>query len=334
MPITIEDISRQLDLSVSTVSKALNDYSDVSDSTKQRVRDTALELGYTPSAAARSLRRQCTEKIGFSYGYSTNYIGEYASRLINGAVAATEKEGYNLTLYPYTEDRIDQLVRVARAREVDGLLLMGGVNWRIAIDRLKQERMPMVVLVRRIDDPSISYVTSDDVNSGVLITRHLLELGHERIAFVTRAVVENSKDRVAGYAQALDEASIDFDKELVARTELAPGTAYQAVIRLLSMANPPTAIISLSDPVAIECQQAVLDRGLRVPDDVAITGSDNIRDSLGATPPITTLHPPLAEIGRLATEALLAQVADPGRPATQIKLPVKLIARQSTIGLR
>ena len=126
MPITIEDISRQLGLSVSTVSKALNDYSDVSDATKQRVRETALGIGYTPSAAARSLRRQRTEKIGFSYGYPATYIGEYASRMINGAVAAAENEGYNLTLYPFTEDRLDKLVQIVRSREIDGLLLMGG----------------------------------------------------------------------------------------------------------------------------------------------------------------------------------------------------------------
>ncbi len=332
MPIKIEDIARQLGLSVSTVSKALNDYSDVSEATKQRVREAALALGYTPSAAARSLRRQRTEKIGFSYGYPTTYIGEYASRLINGAVTAAEKEGYNLTLYPFTEDRFDQLMYIVRAREVDGLLLMRGVSWRRTVDWLKRERMPFVVLGRRVDDPAISFVTPDDFDSGALMTRHLLELGHQRIAFITRSALEFSEDRIAGYAQALERSNIPFDETLVVRTEMVPGTAYQAVNRLLSLPNPPTAVIGLNDPVAIECLQAVLDRGLRVPEDVAIAGSDDIRDSLAVTPALTTLHPPLAEIGHLAMDALLAQVADPGRPATQIKLPVELVVRQSTTG--
>ena len=332
MSITIEDISRQLGLSVSTVSKALNDYSDVSEATKKRVRETALTLGYTPSAAARSLRRQRTDKIGFSYGYPTTYIGEYASRLINGAVTAAEQEGYNLTLYPFTEDRFDQLMYIVRAREVDGLLLMRGISWRRTVDWLKRERMPFVVLGRRVDDPAISFVTPDDFDSGALITRHLLELGHQRIAFITRSALEFSEDRIAGYAQALEQSNIPFDESLLARTEMAPGTAYQAVNRLLSLPTPPTAVIGLNDPVAIECLQAVLDRGLRVPEDVAVAGSDDIRDSLAVTPALTTLHPPLAEIGRLAMDALLAQVADPGRPATQIKLPVELVVRQSTTG--
>ena len=145
-------------------------------------------------------------------------------------------------------------------------------------------------------------------------------------------LLENSEDRISGYVQALAEANIVLDEQMIARTELAPGTAYQAVNRLLSLPSPPTAVIGLNDPVAIECQQAVLDRGLRVPDDVAIAGSDNIRDSMEANPPITTLHPPLAEIGRLAAEALLMQVVEPLRPATKIQLPAKLIVRQSTIG--
>jgi DNA-binding LacI/PurR family transcriptional regulator len=160
----------------------------------------------------------------------------------------------------------------------------------------------------------------------------MLELGHKRIAFVTREMVENSEDRITGYGQALVEAGIPLDAHLIVRTELAAGTAYQAVNRLLSLPDPPTAVICLNDPVAIECQQAVLDRGLRVPADVAIGGADNMRDSLAANPPITTMHPPLAQIGRLATKALLAQVADPGKPATKIELPVELVIRQSTTG--
>lgn len=332
MSITIEDIARQLSLSVSTVSKALNDYNDVSETTKQRVREAAQVAGYAPSAAARSLRRQRTDKIGFSYGYLSAYIGEYASRLINGAVAAAEKFGYNITLYPLTGDRLEQIVTLIRTREVDGIMLMGGAGWRETAEWLRRQRVSFVVLVRRIEDPHISYVTPDDVDAGMKMTQHLLELGHTRIAFVARKEVETSTDRIEGYRLALEAAGISFDPKIVSHTEIAAGTAYRAVNQLLSLPDPPTAVIGLNDPVAIECQQAILDRGLRVPQDVAVAGSDNLRSSLTATPPLTTLHPPLAEIGRLATEALLAQIADPGREATRIKLPSKLIIRQSTAG--
>ncbi|MCP4198933.1 MAG: LacI family transcriptional regulator [Proteobacteria bacterium] len=330
MPVTIQDISRHLGLSVSAVSKALNDYDDISEGTKQRVRDAAEELGYTPSAAARNLRRQRTDKIGFSYGFPTTYIGEFASRLINGAVVAAEKEGYNLTLYPLTESRFDQLLRISRSREVDGLLLMGGEDWEETIELLKRERVPFVVLNRRVDDPEISYVTSDDVDGYKQLTEHMLNLDHKRIAYVTRSGLRLNNDRLAGYHQALSSAGVPYDESLVVFTDMAPGTAYKAAKRLLSMPDPPTAFVTIHDAVAIECVQAATDRGLYVPDDVAVAGCDNIRESLTANPPLTTLHPPLAEIGRLATEALLARVVGPSARVTRLTLPSKLIIRRST----
>ncbi|RME80436.1 MAG: LacI family transcriptional regulator [Caldilineae bacterium] len=332
VPVTIDDISRHLGLSVSTVSKALNDYNDVSEATKRRVREAAAALGYTPSAAARNLRRRRTEKLGFSYGYPVNLIGEYASRIINGAVAAAEEQGYNLILYPFREDRLDLLLQVVRAREVDGFLLMGGLNWKHTVRLLKKERMPFVVLARRVDDPDVSFVTPDDVEGGALITRHLLELGHRRIAFVTRSSLETGEDRLLGYAQALGAAGIRIDETLIARTDLARGTAYEAANRLLSLPHPPTAIIGLNDPIAIECIQAIQDRGLRIPQDVAVAGADDLRDSLAVSPALTTMHPPLAEIGRVATGTLLRMVQEPTATATQLRLPFKLVVRASTAG--
>jgi LacI family transcriptional regulator len=332
MPVTIDEISRHLGVSVSTVSKALNDYNDVSPTTKRRVLEAASDLGYHPSAAARNLRRQRTDKLGFSYGFPTAYIGEFASRLINGAVAAAEQKGYNITLYPFSGNRLEQLARISRAREVDGWLLMGGEHWEQTVSLFKQEGMPLVLLNRHVDDPDVSFVTSDVVQASTLITEHLLGLGHRRIALVTRAALETDVDRVAGYRHALAQAGVAYDDRLTEATAIAPGTAYRAMNRLLDLPEPPTAVIGTNDPVAIECLHAIKDRGLRVPQDVAVTGADNLRESLASDPPLTTLHPNLSEIGRLATEALLEQIVDPARPATRIKLPVRLIIRQSTAG--
>ncbi len=330
MPITIDDISRQLGLSVSTVSKALNDYEDVSPRTKERVRVAAAALGYHPSAAARNLRRQRTEKLGFSYGFPTTYIGEFASRLINGAVAAAEQEGYNLTLYPLSGQQLHQLVRIARSREVDGILLMGGSEWEEAVDLLRQEGMPFVLLNRRSEDPAISFVTSDHLAAGDLVTQHLLDRGHRRIGFVTRPELSTGIDRIAGYRQALERAGLPFDPALVTGAPITPGAAHTAAAQLLALPDPPTALIGLTDPVAIACLQAAQAAGRRVPEDVAVAGSDDIREALAAIPPLTTLHPPLAEIGRLATAALLAQVNHPEQPPVRLQLPVTLVVRQST----
>lgn len=329
---TIDEISRHLGVSVSTVSKALNDYSDVAPATKQRVLAAAADLGYHPTAAARNLRRQRTDKLGFSYGFPTAYIGEFASRLVNGCVAAAEQQGYNITLYPFSGNRLEQVTRITRAREVDGWLLMGGDYWEQTVRLFQREEMPFVLLNRRVDDPNVSFVTSDIVQASTLMTEHLLSLGHRRIALVTRAALETDIDRTAGYRHALAQAGFAYDDRLVKATAIAPGTAYRAMHRLLDLPEPPTAVIGTNDPVAIECLHAVKDRGLRVPQDVAVAGADNLRESLASDPPLTTLNPNLAEMGRLATETLLEQIADPSRPATQVKLPVTLIVRQSTAG--
>lgn len=331
MPVTIEDIAKHLGLSVSTISKALNNYADVSEETRQRVLQAAQELGYHPSAAARNLRRQRTDKIGFLYSFPTTYIGEFASRVINGAVAKTEDQGYNLTLYPLREDWQGQLVRICRARDADGLLVMGsGITDQITA-LLGAEAMPFVVLNRRVADPRVSFVSSDHRDAGHQATRHLVEQGHRRIAFVTREDLGTlNDDRLAGYRQALEEGGIPFDLTLVQVTIMRAGSARAALESLLDLQDPPTAAIGVNDAVAIECMEAAIDHGLQVPTSFAAIGSDNIRISLAATPPLSTLHPPLAEIGRRATQALLKQVLDRDFTPVRELLTAQLVVRQSS----
>ncbi len=334
MSVTIEDIAQHLGIGVSTVSKALNDYSDVSQETKARVLVAVRELGYHPSAAARNLRRQRTDKIGFSFSFPVSLISDYISRLIIGAVIAAEQKGYNLILYPLLDDQVKQLTRICRTREVDGLLLLGRSQMeQTTISLLKQEAMPFVVVGRRVENPEVSFVTPDQSNGALVITRHLIELGHRRIAFTTRSSLGiTSRDRFASYKQALSEAGIPFDEDLVVPTTIEPDSSYQAMNRLLELPNPPTAVFAIHDLVAMECLRAATDRGLRVPEDVAIAGFDDWRASLATHPPLTTIHPPLSETGLQATEILLARLADRNMPPARVTLPVELIVRQSTAG--
>jgi LacI family transcriptional regulator len=232
------------------------------------------------------------------------------------------------------EDQIKQLTRICRAQEVDGLLLLGRPQMeQTTIAVLKEEAMPFVVVARRVENPEISYVTPDHLNGALAVTRHLIELGHKRIAFTTRpALGITSRDRLASYKQALGEAGLPFDESLVVPTTTEPRSAYNAMNQLLDLPNPPTAVFAIHDLVALECLQAATDRGLRVPDDMAMAGFDNWRASLTTKPPLTTVHPPLSEIGRRATEILVTKVADPQHPPVRVTLPVELIVRQSTVG--
>jgi len=333
MPVTIQDIASYLNLAPSTVSKALNDYPHISAETKNRVLEASRELGYYPSATARNLRRGRTDKIGLLINTSIMYMSEYLSEVFPGATIAAEKQGYNLVFYTAAVNRPDELMRVCRTREVDGLILLWAGEIEEAITFLRQEQLPFVLLDRRVDDPHVSYIAADNFNGALSLTRHLLELGHRRIGFTTRPELgATSSDRLAGYQQALAEAGVPLDESLIISTVIEPRSGYYAANQLLDLAAPPTAIFAMHDTVAVDVFRAVIERGLRVPDDVAIVGFDGFPSSLTTQPPITTVKLPLSEMGRAAVETLLTHVSDHNHPATHIKLPVRLLARQSTLG--
>ena len=329
LAVTIQEIARHLDLAPSTISKALNDYPHISRQTKIRVFEAARELGYHPSAAARDLRRRRTNRIGFSYGFGSVDVGEYASRMINGAVSAAEKAGYNILLYPLVDDQLGKLERICQTREVEGLLLLEEEPLADSIELLQKANTPFVVLNRQLDQSDVCFVSADYYSATKEAIYHLFKLGHRRIALMgQRALGKLHKDRIASYQEAFLEANLPTDQCLIVSAGTAPGDGSQKMKQLLALPDPPTAVIAIHDPLAIECLQTVTDAGLRVPEDVAIIGSDNIRESQATKPPLTTIHPPLAEIGRQAVEGLLRQLSDASLPPTRLVLPAQLIVRQ------
>lgn len=333
MPVKIEDIAQQLGVSVSTVSKALNDYSDVSEATRKRVQDAAREMGYYPSAAAQSLRRRRTNRIGLIVNYPIGFIGEYLSQLIVGVALAAEREGYNVILYTPSADQYDQLTRICRAREVDGLLLLWGALTPETITLMERENVPFVVVARRIAEYDVPFVVVDNKGGALALTHHLTSLGHRRIGFTPWPEERTTNlDRLSGYRQALEEAGIPYDENLVVTITREPENRYAAMNKLLDLPNPPTAVFAFHDYVAIQALRAATDRGLRVPEDVAIAGFDGMYSSLITSPPLTTVKHSVQEIGQQAVEVLLMRMSNNNQSPYQIILPTELVLRQSTIG--
>lgn len=332
MSVTIEDISRQLGISVSTVSKALNAYPDVSEATRQRVLAAARELDYHPSAAARNLRRGRTDKIGLLISNPISFLSEYISEVMAGAALSAEGYGLNLVLYTATVTHPDELKRICRAREVDGLILIFEPS-EAAIAVLQKETIPFVVFGRRINRPDVSFVTPDNQTGAYQLTSHLIAQGHRRIAFTTRpelGVV--NEDRFAGYRRALADAALPFAPELVVETIVQPESGRRALETLLELPDPPTALFAFYDLMAVDAAQAAQERGLRIPADIAIAGFDGLRASLIATPQLTTVQQPLTEMGQQTTEILLNLMQDKDRTPEQRTLPVQLLVRESTTG--
>lgn len=330
MPITIEELSRRLDISVSTVSKALNNYRDVSAETRERVLKMADELGYQPSSAARSLRRGRTDKIGLLVNNPIPFVAEYVAEIVSGAALTAEKNGNNLVLYTTAVTEPGELKRICRAREVDGLILIFSPSQEV-VAVLKQENMPFVVFGRRFAHPGVSYVAPDNQAGAYALTQHLIEQGHRRIGFTTRPQLGSvSEDRLDGYKRALSDADIPFREELVIETVIEPLSGNKAMNAFLDRPDPPTAVFTIHDLMAVDALNAAQDRGVRVPEDVAIAGFDGLRSAMITQPRLTTVQQPLDQMGQRAMEILLARVEDNAQPPITEVFPVELIVRQST----
>ena len=331
MSMTIGELSKRLGLSISTVSKALNGYPDVSEQTRALVTHTARELGYEPSASARSLRRGHTDKIGLLINHSLSYISEYLADVIAGVAYSAEQNGKNIILYMDTIRQPDGLLRICRSGEIDGALLLWANPQPDTLRQLEAEQMPYVVLGRRTDYRQASFVSPDNYDGACQLSRHLIEQGHRRIGFMSRPEHgPTHEDRLGGYVQALKEAGIPVCDDLVVETRVEPNSGYKAMNQLLDLPQPPTAVFAFYDLMALGALRAVTDRGLNVPADIAVVGFDGLRSSLHTAPPISTAKQPLEQMGREAVRLLQARIENPARTPDRIIYPVEICLRESS----
>ncbi len=335
MPVTIEDLSHKVGVSRSTVSKALNDRGDVSPRTKARVLQAAQELGYQPSAAARNLRRQRSDKIGFVLNYPIHRVSDFLAELIPSMASGAEEAAYNLILYTSMAGNAERIKSLCRSREVDGIIVAWPPELRetVALSRLMtEEQMPHIVLPRRVPHADVSYVAADHVQGACLLTEHLIALGHRRIAFERLPeVYETDQDRHAGYRQALCMAGIPYDPALVVAAD-TDDVDYKrrSFDTFMALADPPSAILFFTDPIAIHALSLSRECGIQVPQQLSIAGYDGILSSGLTDPALTTVRQPAAEMGKLAVESLLDLIGNGSGDPIQHSLPVKLLARGST----
>ncbi len=333
MPITIDDIAKQMGVSKSTVSRALNGRADVSPTTRERIVQAAQESGYYPSAAARSLRRQRTEKIGFVFNGSISNYSDYFAEIIIGATSAAEEHDHNIVLYTNEGDSPDGLLNLCSTREVDGLILVWDHVPSAVIDPLLAKDLPFVILGRRVNHSQAAYIAPDNYNGALALMHHLLDLGHTRIGFTNHSPMKlTNVDRRAAYEDALEQAGIPLDPTLIVETSDSADENHAAANQLLDLPNPPTAIFAFHDYIALDVLNVILQRGLRVPKDIALTGFDGLNVSLFIKPSITTVKQPLREMGAQSVQALLSYIENRNQQPIQKTLPVQLDIRESTVG--
>lgn len=290
------------------------------------------EFGFNPHVA-RTLRRGRTDKLGLLLNSSISFMTDHLADVMSGAALAAEPYGINLVLYTSTISSNEALGQICRAREIDGAILIWSAGIDATIQMLQHERIPFVVLGRRIDQPNVSYIVPDNFGGAKSATRHLISMGHRRIGFLTRVEYgATNTDRLAGYGAALSDEGIAIDEELILPTRIEPDSGYHATHLLLDRPNPPTAVLAFDDAVALDALRAAMDRGCNVPDDIAIVGFDGLRTTMISKPGITTVSVPLQEMGAKAIELLVRQIANPDAAPEQHTVPVSLIIRASTVG--
>lgn len=337
MPVTIRDVAKRLNLSITTVSRALDGYDDVAAETRQRVIAVAREMGYIPSHAARQMRRQRTETLGYILPTALpRFADPFFSEFIAGLGDEATLHNFDLlvsTAPPGSAAEQALYRRWVQGRRVDGMVLsrMRLDDWRAQY--LHEAGLPFVASGRSRTPVDFPYVEVDSRSGFAALVAHLVARGHRRIAYIgAPATLTLQADRFAGYCDGLAAAGITFDPSLVAEGNLTRMGGYQAAQRLLALPQPPTAIVGVNDLTAIGAMRAARERGLVIGRDLAVAGFDGTEDAEHADPPLTTLNQPVYEIARRLVRMLLALIAGEPLAERHVLLQPELIVRASTGG--
>jgi LacI family repressor for deo operon, udp, cdd, tsx, nupC, and nupG len=337
MPISIKDIARTAGVSHSTVSRALSDSPLISADTKARIQRLAREMGYSPDAQARSLVMGRTQTVGVVV---TTITDPFIAEVVQAVESTAGGHGYTVILASSNSEPEREIaaVEMLRSKRVDGVIVTSsrvGALYQAYLDRLG---VP-VVLINSHSEHSGPYtfaINVENAHGGYLAADHLVQLGHERIAYVS-GPAEHSDDleRMAGYRQALTEAGLVFDPALVLQGTGRVGGGEQALPRLMELEEPPTAVFCYNDMTAIGLLRAARQADLQVPRDLAVVGFDDIPFASYVRPALTTIAQPKPQMGRQAMEMVLALIAD-GQPVegivSNIVVQGQLVVRESSGG--
>jgi len=330
--VRLKDIAERAGVSVMTVSKALRDEPDVSESTKARLKLLAQEMGYVPDSSAQGLRNRTTKLFGL-------VLPSLANPIFARLVLAIQERAYDLgydVLLGYTlhnPDREETCIRRFLSRRVDGLFL--SPVYRLEAEaRVYQEllrrKVPTVLLGHTA--PFCSHfvnVETDDSMAGYAMTQHLLQLGHKRIAFLAGPPATPwTRERYEGYRRALRQAGMDIDEKLIFQAGRTIEDGAKAAVQMINEASAATAIQAVNDMVAVGCAEVLLKQNLRIPQDISIVGFGNSMLSEYFRVPLTTIDQPKHRLGAAAVDAML-QLLRGGHPESK-RLGAQLVVRASS----
>ena len=334
--VTLRDVAELAGVSSRTVSNVVNGYAPVAEATRLRVQQAVDKLGYRPNVLARNLAAGRSGQIAVVVPYlDTPYFAE----LLQGIIRAARVQGYNVLIDQTDGDAEHEKLFLSRGSQH---LLFDGVIFSplgLAQSDLTERdpSLPLVVLGERVSDGSFDHIGIDDVAASLEATEHLLGLGRRHVAAIgdqPYRTGEAAQLRTRGYRLAHERAGVPVREELVVSTpRFNRSDGATAMAHLLDLEEPPDAVFCYSDLVALGALHTLAARGLRVPEDVAVVGYDDIEDGRYSNPSVTTVSPDKRVIAETAVERLLKRIGSSTPvPGMEIRAPHRLIPRASTIG--
>lgn len=329
MASTLRDVAARAGVSAITVSRALNNSGYVSLETRQRIDAAVAELDYVPNAVASSLRSSKTHLLALLLTDITNPFWTTVARAVEDVAMDA---GYGTLLCNTDENRakeakyLDLLLR----RQIDGLVVTPTSESTQILRNLKKRRVPFVLVDRLVEGVEADNVRGDSRRGAYEMTKHLLSTGYRRIGMLTGPLtVSTAEERVAGYLDALTEAGVSADPELIFYGHYRAKWGYEIAQNLMSRPSRPDAIFAANNFIALGVLDALRTLGLRVPGDIAVVCFDDTPQNTSAPPFLTTVLQPAHEMGRVAARMLLDRLADPDRDIQDVVLPTELVIRTS-----
>jgi LacI family transcriptional regulator len=332
MSVTIRDVARAAGVSVATVSRAFNDSGPVHAETRQRIREVALAMRYVPNSAARTLT---TAKANACGVLLPDLYGEFFSEVIRGIDQTARRHGHHLLISSSHDDQaeMEAAVRAMRGR-VDGFILMLPDVDIQAVAANLPENLPVVMVNCADTDGLFDTVSIDNYGGAYAMVRHLLAQGRERVAIITGGSRnQDARERLRGYSAALWDAGAEWRAEWEIAGDFTEEGGYKAAQRIAQLDPRPDAVFAANDAMAIGALSAFREGGLLVPLDMALGGFDDVPTSRYMSPPLTSVHVDISELGAQAMATLLASTnggsEKNGHEPRRIVLPATLKIRHS-----
>lgn len=332
MKVTIKDVARKAGVDPSTVSRIINNDPRLSvrDETRQRIMGAINELGYQPNSIARSLRLNNSHTIGMLIPDITNPL---FPEVIKGVEDLSSEKDLSLILCNTGDlyEKEFKMIQFLLNRRVAGLLLASVHLREDAIAEVEKSGVPFVLVNRGNRKDRAAFVVADNATGAKMAVRHLIDLGHRKIAHIAGFLYTDSGiERLEGYRKELNLADLPIDSGYMVEAGYSETGGYQAMRKLLDLPDPPTAVFAVNDLTAMGAIIAIKEQGLRVPEDISIVGFDDIWVAERISPPLTSVKVSLYEMGKLAMDMLYQRINHLPVEQEGITMPVSLAVRSST----